>query len=63
MRGPVAIVVQVVASLVIVAALMPALLATVPAARGAHAGMVAVAAGALVVFVLLRLVWPRSKGG
>ena len=35
----VAIVVQVVASLVIVAALMPALLATVPAARGGHTGM------------------------
>jgi hypothetical protein len=62
MRGAAVVVVQVVASLVIMGALMPGLMATVPAMRGARVGIVALGAGAVGVFVLLRLVWPRSKG-
>ena len=61
MRGAVAVVLQLFASLMIVGALMPALLATVPAARSAHTGLAFAIAGVGAVFGVLRLVWPRPK--
>ena len=62
MRSAVAIVVQLVVSLLIVGALMPALLATVPAARSSRTGFTLTIAGVVAVFGLLRMVWPRPKG-
>jgi hypothetical protein len=62
MRAAVAIVVQFVVSLLIMGALMPALLATVPAARNSRTGFTLAIAGIVAVFGLLRMVWPRPKG-
>lgn len=61
MRGAVAVVVQFIASFLIVGALMPALLATVPAARSSRTGFTLAIAGLVGVFGLLRMVWPRPK--
>ena len=58
---PLIIFVQVLASLVVTATIMPALLVTVPAAQSGGVG-IAVAAGVFAVTLLLIvLVWPRRK--
>jgi len=61
MRGLVAVVVQIVISLLIVGALMPALLAAAPSARAPRVGLTIVVVGVLCVFGLLRVVWPAPK--
>ena len=61
MRGVVALFVQIVTSLLIVGALMPALLAAAPAARTPRVGLTIVMIGVACVFGLLRLVWPSPK--
>lgn len=50
---------QIVLTLFLVASLMPVVLALLPEARPGRAGGVAMAAIAVAVFVILRLVWPR----
>ena len=56
------LIVQILVTLVVTAAIMPVLLATVPALRRDAVGA-AVLGGVLVVaFVLLRLVWPSARG-
>jgi len=60
-RGVVAVVVQVLGSVLIVGALMPALVATIPAVRNARAGALTAIVGVAVAFGLLRLVWPRPR--
>jgi cell division protein FtsW (lipid II flippase) len=59
MREAVIVVVQVVISLVLVASLMPLVLVGVPWLREGRSGLVAVAALAVLLFVVLRLIWPR----
>jgi hypothetical protein len=61
MRGAVAIVVQLIVSLLIVGALMPALVATMPAVRSGRAGGLTAIVGVGAMFGLLRLVWPKPK--
>ena len=57
----VTVLVQLIASLLIVGAVMPALLAAVPAVRSPHAGLTVAMTAALAVFGLLRLVWPLLR--
>jgi len=54
-----ALVLQVVLSLVLAASLTPVVLVTVPPAREGRVGLVLVGTILLVSFLLLRLVWPR----
>ena len=53
------ILLQVVLSLVLVASLTPVVLVMVPGLREGGAGQAVVVVMLVVVFVLLRLVWPR----
>lgn len=53
------IVTQVVITFVLVAILVPSILVNVPAARGGVAGPTVVALLAVLLFVILRLVWPK----
>jgi hypothetical protein len=61
MRGVVLVVVQLVISLLVVGAVMPAVLYTVSAARGPRAGLAVTGTLMLAVFVLLRLAWSRPR--
>jgi hypothetical protein len=57
----VTVLVQLIVSLLVVGAVMPALLAAVPAARSSHTGLTVAIVGALTVFGLLRLLWPHLR--
>ena len=61
MRVAVVVVVQLVVSLLIVGALMPVLLATVPAARSSHVGVTVTIVGVIAIFGVLRLVWAHLR--
>ena len=61
MRGVVIAIIQVVVSLVVVAAVMPLLVATVPGMRDSRTGLFTVLAGVAVAFGLLKVIWPRPK--
>jgi len=54
-------IVQLLIALIVTASTMPFVLAKVPAARESRVGPLVVGAGLIVVFVLIRLVWPRPK--
>jgi len=60
MRG-VAIVIQVLISLVVAASVMPVLLVAVPATQNQRVGPALALGIAALVFVLVRIVWPRRK--
>ncbi|MFI5176972.1 MAG: hypothetical protein ACHQO8_00315 [Vicinamibacterales bacterium] len=60
MRG-VAVVIQILISLVVAASVMPVLLATVPATQNQTLGPAIALGMAALVFVLVRIVWPRHK--
>lgn len=61
MRGPLLVVVQIVIALVVVGAVLPLVLVALPSAPGALAGP-ALAVGLLVVvFGVLRVIWPRAR--
>ena len=61
MRGMLLVFVQLVVSLFVVGALLPALLFAVPAARSARTGLVLAAALVAGMFLILRIVWPASR--
>jgi hypothetical protein len=61
MRVAVTVVVQLLASLLIVGALLPLLIATMPAVRAPHTGLTVVIVGVVTIFGLLRLVWTRLR--
>jgi hypothetical protein len=55
------VVVQALVSLLVVGLLLPGALAALPSVRASGAGPWLALAGAVAVFLILRLVWPRSK--
>jgi hypothetical protein len=55
------VILQILISLFITASAMPALLATVPAARNDRIGLVLMASLFTVSFAVLTLVWPKSS--
>jgi hypothetical protein len=55
------VVVQLAISAVVTATVMPALLATVPAARDRRVGLSLMAGLMAVSFAVISLVWPRRK--
>jgi hypothetical protein len=55
------VVVQLVLSMFVAGAVMPAVLFSVPSARQSHVGVVVTIAVVLAVFGVLRLVWPRRR--
>jgi hypothetical protein len=59
--GIVITIVQLLIALIVIAAAMPVVLAKVPAAREPRVGPLLLGAGLVVLFVLIRLVWPRPK--
>lgn len=61
MRSAVLLVVQIVFAWLIVGALMPAILLTVPAVRGPRAGTAVTGVVLLGVFLILRLFWRRPR--
>ena len=62
MRAALLVIVQILASLLIVGALMPVVLATMPLSRSPRAGLTLALGGVAAGFVVLRMVWPRPKG-
>ena len=63
MRHIALLLIQIVLSFFVVGLLMPALLATMPPVRGSTIGPALAMAVAGVIFLVLRLVWPRPKNG
>ena len=61
MRYIALLLIQIVLSFFVVGLLMPALLATMPQVRGSTIGPALAMAAAGVIFLVLRLVWPRPK--
>ena len=61
MRGILLVLVQLVISVLVVGAVMPAVLFTVAAARDPKVGMALTATIMAGVFILLRMAWPRSR--
>ncbi|HUL72335.1 MAG TPA: hypothetical protein VLT86_04500 [Vicinamibacterales bacterium] len=60
MRG-VAVVIQILVSLVVAASVMPVLLVAVPATQNQKVGPAVAFGIAALVFALVRIVWPRHK--
>jgi hypothetical protein len=61
MRGVVLVIVQLIISLLVVGAVMPALLYSVTSVRSPGVGMAVAATIVLAVFLVLRMAWPRSR--
>lgn len=61
MRGAVLVVVQLVISVLLVAAVLPMVVTAVPAARSATVGPGLVIVGTVAVFILVRLIWRRVR--
>lgn len=61
MRSAVFVLVQIVLAWLVVGALMPPILLTVPAVRGPRAGTAVAGIVLLGVFLLLRLIWRRPR--
>jgi len=61
-RTVVTLLVQALVSILIVGFLLPGVLAGLPSVRASNAGRWLAFGSAVVVFLLIRLVWPRSKG-
>jgi hypothetical protein len=61
MRGVLLVIVQLVISLLVVGAVMPAVLLGVSSTRGPRVGLVVTGTIAVVVFVMIRLAWPRRR--
>ena len=61
MRNVGVILAQVVVSLLLAGVLAPAILAAMPSLAERGAGMLAILACIAVIFVLVRLVWPRRQ--
>jgi len=57
----VAVVVQIIVSLVVAASLMPVLLVTVPDTQSQALGPAAALGIAALTFAIVRLVWPRHR--
>jgi len=55
------LVLQLLTTFVVTALVMPALLFTIPAARNDRVGLALMSGTAILVFVVLRLVWPRRR--
>lgn len=55
------LVLQLVLTFVLTALVMPALLFSIPAARNDRLGLALMSGTAVLVFVILRLVWPRRR--
>jgi hypothetical protein len=62
MRAPIAVLLQIVASLLIVGLVMPVVLASVPSARDGGVGSVLALVALGTTFVMIRLLWPRRRG-
>ena len=52
---------QILIALLVVASLMPLLLFSVPAAQGARVGPAIAIGGLVVIFALLRFIWPPPR--
>ena len=61
MRGVVIVLVQIIISLLVVGAVMPAVLYRVAATRSPGVGLVVTATIGVVVFVTLRMAWRRPR--
>jgi hypothetical protein len=61
MRGVILVIVQLVITLLVVGAVMPAVLYSVAGARSPGVGLTVTATVALVVFVALRVAWRRPR--
>lgn len=61
MRNVGVVLAQVVVALLLAGVIAPAILAAMPALTEHGSGMWAILALVLVIFVLVRLVWPRRK--
>ena len=61
MRGLVLVIVQLIISLLVVGAVMPAVLFSVTATRIPQLGMAVTGTIVLSVFLVLRMAWPRSR--
>ena len=61
MRGILLVLVQLVISVLVVGAVLPALLFTFTAARGPKMGLAITATLMAAVFIVLRMAWPRSR--
>jgi len=59
--GLVLTIVQLLIALILIATTMPVILARVPGLRDSSTGPLVLVGGVIVLFVLIRLVWPRRK--
>ncbi len=60
MRDVVAVVLQVIVSVLLVGAIMPVILASFPATRSRGVGATMALGGIVALFLVLRFVWPRQ---